>query len=186
MAIENYQSLNPSETPQSLSTEDEDRLHSFAPETQRKSNETNPPEVFSSSYTGTTESLSQPPTAFTFSQSVVTTPYRHTPHAQTLMTPRMATPVIPPGIAPSLPPTATPGGTRVELPASATPTVLVSPEFDQKIEQIAIATGLSKGEVLTRAVLLMEAAVAARIEGDRVGILYPNGSLKTEITGFNI
>jgi len=54
------------------------------------------------------------------------------------------------------------------------------------VEKISYQTGLDKGEILRRAILLMDAAVEARVNGDKVAILDKNGNPKTEISGFNI
>lgn len=62
----------------------------------------------------------------------------------------------------------------------------VPPEYDAVIEKLSKQTGLTESEVVRRALLLMETAVDARLQGQRIGILNQSGDPVTEVTGFNI
>lgn len=62
----------------------------------------------------------------------------------------------------------------------------VPPEYDAVIEKLSQQTGLSESEVVRRALRLMETAVDARLQGQRIGILNQAGNPITEVTGFNI
>lgn len=69
-----------------------------------------------------------------------------------------------------------PGGAVITVPA----------DFNQLVEKIAQETGLEKGEVLRRALGLMDVAVEARKQGNTIGILDQDGNLESEIVGLGI
>lgn len=59
----------------------------------------------------------------------------------------------------------------------------LSPQARATLTELARRTGASEGEVLRKALLLMEVAVQARDDGHRVGVVAQDGSLVSEVVG---
>jgi predicted transcriptional regulator len=59
----------------------------------------------------------------------------------------------------------------------------VSPQMNDKLEELADKMGGTKSDVLRKAVALIEVAVRAKEEGRRFGIAAPDQTLATEIVG---
>ena len=60
----------------------------------------------------------------------------------------------------------------------------VSPELNEKLEELAGELHGTKSEVLRKALALMDIAVRAKKEGRRFGIAEKDQPLATEIVGF--
>ncbi len=76
-----------------------------------------------------------------------------------------------------MPKTATPRLERVRL------SLEVSPELNDKLDELSDKIHGSKSDVLRRAVALMDIAVRARDEGHKLGIADRSQPLLTEIIG---
>ena len=76
-----------------------------------------------------------------------------------------------------MPKAATPRPERVRL------SLEVSPELNDKLDELSDKIHGSKSDVLRRAVALMDIAVLARDEGHKLGIADRNQPLVTEIIG---
>ena len=61
--------------------------------------------------------------------------------------------------------------------------LVVSPELNERLEQLATANHTSKSEVLRKAIALFDIASEAKAEKKRIGILDQNKRLETEIVG---
>jgi predicted transcriptional regulator len=59
----------------------------------------------------------------------------------------------------------------------------LSPQANEKLEELSQKIHSNKSDVLRRAITLMEIAVKAREEGKKFGIAAPNQELATEIIG---
>lgn len=59
----------------------------------------------------------------------------------------------------------------------------VSPELNERLEQLASAGYTTKSEILRRAIALYDVAAEAKTEKKRLGILDQNKQLLTEIVG---
>jgi predicted transcriptional regulator len=59
----------------------------------------------------------------------------------------------------------------------------ISPELNALLEQLAIAIGGTKSEVLRKAIALMEVMVEAKKQGKKLGIAEKDQPLATEIIG---
>jgi predicted transcriptional regulator len=59
----------------------------------------------------------------------------------------------------------------------------VSPQMNDKLEQLAAKTGGTKSDVLRKAIALVEVAVRAKEEGRKFGVAAPGQELATEIVG---
>lgn len=59
----------------------------------------------------------------------------------------------------------------------------VSPEVNDKLEELAQRIGGTKGDVLRGAITLIEVAVTAREQGKKFGVVEQNQPLVTEIVG---
>lgn len=61
--------------------------------------------------------------------------------------------------------------------------LVVSPELNERLEQLASSAHVSKSEILRKAIALYDVAAEARVEKKRIGILDQNKQLVTEIVG---
>lgn len=59
----------------------------------------------------------------------------------------------------------------------------VSPELNQKLDELSEKIHGSRSDVLRRAIVLMDVAVRARDEGHKLGVVDKNQPLLTEIVG---
>lgn len=59
----------------------------------------------------------------------------------------------------------------------------VSPQMNEKLEELADKMGGTKSDVLRKAVALIEVAVRAKEEGKKFGVAGPDQTLATEIVG---
>lgn len=59
----------------------------------------------------------------------------------------------------------------------------MSPEANELLENLAIANGTTKSQILRRAVALYDIVAEARSQGKRVGVLGQNDELLTEFVG---
>jgi predicted transcriptional regulator len=59
----------------------------------------------------------------------------------------------------------------------------MSPELNQKLEDLAEKSHASKSDVLRRAIMLLEVAVEAKEKGKKIGIASKEQTLETEIVG---
>jgi predicted transcriptional regulator len=59
----------------------------------------------------------------------------------------------------------------------------VSPELNERLEQLAIAGHTSKSDILRKAIALFDVVAEAKSEKKRIGILDQNKHLLTEIVG---
>jgi predicted transcriptional regulator len=59
----------------------------------------------------------------------------------------------------------------------------LSAELNQKLEEMAVRSHVSKSDVLRRAIALMEVALQAKAEGKKFGIANKGQELATEIVG---
>lgn len=59
----------------------------------------------------------------------------------------------------------------------------VSPELDQKLDELSEKIHGSRSDVLRRALVLMDVAVRARDEGHKLGVVGKDQPLLTEIVG---
>lgn len=59
----------------------------------------------------------------------------------------------------------------------------VSPELNETLERLATSMHGTKSEVLRKAIALMDVAVRAKQDGQRIGIAGPNQQLTSEIIG---
>jgi predicted transcriptional regulator len=59
----------------------------------------------------------------------------------------------------------------------------VSPQMNDKLEELADKMGGTKSDVLRKAVALIEVAVRAKEEGKKFGVAGPDQTLATEIVG---
>jgi predicted transcriptional regulator len=59
----------------------------------------------------------------------------------------------------------------------------VSPEMNEKLEELADKLNGTKSDVLRKAISLVEVAVRAKEEGKKFGIAAPDQTLSTEIIG---
>jgi predicted transcriptional regulator len=62
-------------------------------------------------------------------------------------------------------------------------TLVVSPELNERLEQLAANGHTSKSEVLRKAIALFDIVTEAKAEKKRIGILDQNKQLETEIVG---
>lgn len=62
-------------------------------------------------------------------------------------------------------------------------TLVVSPELNERLEQLASNSHTSKSEVLRKAIALFDLAAEAKAGKKRIGILDQNKQLETEIVG---
>jgi predicted transcriptional regulator len=62
----------------------------------------------------------------------------------------------------------------------------VSPELDEKLEDLAETIHGTKSDVLRRAIALFDVVVEARKQGKKIGIAEPDQPLATEIIGIGI
>lgn len=60
----------------------------------------------------------------------------------------------------------------------------ISPDLNQRLESLAEKTHVSKGEILKRGLVLMEAASQARDRGSKIGAAKPDVQLETEFIVF--
>lgn len=61
--------------------------------------------------------------------------------------------------------------------------LIVSPELNETLEELAARSHSTKSDVLRKAIALFEAASNAKKEGQRVGILDKDRNVVTEIVG---
>jgi len=59
----------------------------------------------------------------------------------------------------------------------------LSPELNERLEQLAMANHTTKTEILRKAIALYDVAAEAKMEKKRLGILDQNKQLLTEIVG---
>jgi len=59
----------------------------------------------------------------------------------------------------------------------------MSPEANELLENLAIASGTTKSQILRRAVALYDVVAAARSQGKRVGVLDQSDKLVSEFVG---
>ncbi len=59
----------------------------------------------------------------------------------------------------------------------------VTPQANEKLEELAEKIGGTKSDVLRKAIALIDAAVRGRDEGLRIGLARPDQKLETEIVG---
>ena len=62
--------------------------------------------------------------------------------------------------------------------------LMLSPELDEYLEQLAVANHTSKRDILLKSIALFGLAVKAKAENKRIGILNQDKQLETEIEGF--
>jgi len=60
----------------------------------------------------------------------------------------------------------------------------ISPELNERLEQIATANHTTKSEILRKAFALFDVAYEAKMQKKRLGILDQDKHLETEIIGF--
>lgn len=61
--------------------------------------------------------------------------------------------------------------------------IAMSPELNERLEQIALAQHTTKSEILRKALALFDVVAEAKTEKKRFGILDENKNLLTEIVG---
>ncbi len=61
--------------------------------------------------------------------------------------------------------------------------LVVSPELNERLEQLAANGHTSKSEILRKAIALFDVVAEAKAEKKRIGILDQNKQLETEIVG---
>lgn len=61
--------------------------------------------------------------------------------------------------------------------------LVVSPELNERLEQLASQNHTTKSEILRKAVILFDVASEAKAQKKRLGILNENKQLETEIIG---
>jgi predicted transcriptional regulator len=61
--------------------------------------------------------------------------------------------------------------------------LVVSPELNERLEQLATTNHTSKSEILRKAIALFDIVAEAKAEKKRIGILDQNKHLETEIVG---
>jgi hypothetical protein len=60
---------------------------------------------------------------------------------------------------------------------------IVSPEFDDRLEELSNASGLSKSELIQSGVALVELALKAKQQGKKFGVVEQDTPLVTEVVG---
>lgn len=61
--------------------------------------------------------------------------------------------------------------------------LVVSPELNERLEQLAVSGHTTKSEILRKAIALFDIVAEAKAEKKRIGILDQNKHLETEIVG---
>ncbi len=61
--------------------------------------------------------------------------------------------------------------------------LLLSPELNARLEQLATANNVSKVEILQKSIALFDVVSEAKAENKRIGILNQDKQLETEIVG---
>ncbi|MGZ8218078.1 ribbon-helix-helix protein, CopG family [Methylomagnum sp.] len=61
--------------------------------------------------------------------------------------------------------------------------LVVSPELNERLEQLAANSHTSKSEILRKAIALFDVVAEAKAEKKRIGILSQDRQLETEIVG---
>lgn len=61
--------------------------------------------------------------------------------------------------------------------------LVLSPELNERLEQLAIANNVSKGEILQKSIALFDVVAEAKADNKRIGILNQDKQLETEIVG---
>jgi hypothetical protein len=60
---------------------------------------------------------------------------------------------------------------------------IISPEFDDRLEELSNASGLSKSELIQSGVALLELALKAKQQGKKFGVVEQDTPLVTEVVG---
>jgi hypothetical protein len=60
---------------------------------------------------------------------------------------------------------------------------IISPEFDDRLEELSNASGLSKSELIQSGVALVELALKAKQQGKKFGVVEQDTPLVTEVVG---
>ena len=76
-----------------------------------------------------------------------------------------------------------PGPTPVAVPHEIRLSLAVSPELNERLEQLASSGHMTKSELLRRAIALFDVVAEAKSAKKRIGILDQNKNLETEIVG---
>ena len=61
--------------------------------------------------------------------------------------------------------------------------LLLSPELNERLEQLATANNVTKVEILQKSIALFDVVFEAKAENKRIGILNQDKQLETEIVG---
>lgn len=61
--------------------------------------------------------------------------------------------------------------------------LLLSPELNERLEQLASANNVTKVEILQKSIALFDVVSEAKAENKRIGILNKDKQLETEIVG---
>jgi predicted transcriptional regulator len=72
---------------------------------------------------------------------------------------------------------------RDQNPKSIRLSLEVSPQMNEKLEELADKLHGSKSDVLRKAIALIEVAVRAKEEGKKFGVAAPGQELATEVVG---